>query len=70
MQAWFFTKGMDLDTLSSLVGGALAGFGLCFVFVSLVGGVQFALGGGISSYWMGSGNFCSRSFYDCKRYYA
>ncbi|AKB32175.1 Heat shock protein [Methanosarcina siciliae HI350] len=31
------------------MGGALAGFGLSFVFVSLVGGVQFALGGGISA---------------------
>lgn len=38
-----------LDIISSLVGGALAGFGLCFVFVSFVGGMQFVLGGGIST---------------------
>jgi hypothetical protein len=44
-----FYEKHGLNTLSSLVGGALAGFGLCFVFVSLVGGVQFALGGGISA---------------------
>ncbi|WP_048133062.1 MULTISPECIES: hypothetical protein [unclassified Methanosarcina] len=43
-----FYERQGLDTLSSLIGGALAGFGLSFVFVSLVGGVQFALGGGIS----------------------
>lgn len=43
-----FYEKQGLDTLSSLIGGALAGFGLSFVFVSLVGGVQFALGGGIS----------------------
>jgi hypothetical protein len=43
-----FFERHGLDILSSLVGGALAGFGLCFVFVSFVGGVQFALGGGIS----------------------
>ena len=35
--------------MSSLIGGTLAGFGLCFVFVCLVGGVQFALAGGIST---------------------
>jgi hypothetical protein len=44
-----FYEKHGLNTLSSLVGGALAGFGLCFVVVSLVGGVQFALGGGISA---------------------
>jgi hypothetical protein len=44
-----FYERQGLDTLSSLIGGALAGFGLSFVFVSLVGGVQFALGGGISA---------------------
>jgi hypothetical protein len=44
-----FYEKQGLDTLSSLVGGALAGFGFSFVFVSLVGGVQFALGGGIST---------------------
>lgn len=44
-----FYERHGLNTLSSIVGGALAGFGLCFVFVSLVGGVQFALGGGISA---------------------
>ncbi len=43
----FYEKN-GLDTLSSLVGGALAGFGFSFVLVSLVGGVQFALRGGIS----------------------
>ena len=43
-----FYERRGLDTLSSLVGGALAGFGLCFILVSFVGGVQFALGGGIS----------------------
>ncbi|KKG17105.1 heat-shock protein [Methanosarcina sp. 2.H.T.1A.6] len=43
-----FYEKQGLDTLSSLIGGALVGFGLSFVFVSLVGGVQFALGGGIS----------------------
>jgi len=44
-----FYERQGLDTLSSLVGGALAGFGFSFVFVSLVGGVQFALRGGISA---------------------
>jgi choline-glycine betaine transporter len=44
-----FYERHGLDTLSSLVGGALAGFGLCFVFVLFIGGVQFALGGGIST---------------------
>lgn len=44
-----FYEKRGLDTPSSLVGGALAGFGFSFVFVSLVGGVQFALGGGISA---------------------
>jgi hypothetical protein len=44
---FFERHGMDI--LSSLFGGALTGFGLCFVFVSFIGGVQFALGGGISS---------------------
>ncbi|WP_440948239.1 heat-shock protein [Methanosarcina sp. T3] len=44
-----FYERQGLDTLSSIIGGALAGFGLSFVFVSLVGGVQFALGGGISA---------------------
>lgn len=43
-----FYERQGLDTLSSIIGGALAGFGLSFVFVSLVGGVQFALDGGIS----------------------
>ncbi|MDD4248475.1 MAG: heat-shock protein [Methanosarcina sp.] len=43
-----FYEKQGLDTMSSLMGGTLAGFGLSFVFVSLVGGVQFALGGGIS----------------------
>jgi hypothetical protein len=43
-----FYERQGLDTMSSLIGGTLAGFGLSFVFVSLVGGVQFALGGGIS----------------------
>ena len=42
-----FYERQGLDTMSSLIGGVLAGFGLSFVFVSLVGGVQFALGGGI-----------------------
>ena len=44
-----FYEKRGLDTLSSLVGGALAGFGFSFMFVSLIGGVQFALGGGISA---------------------
>ena len=44
-----FYERHGLDTFSSLVGGALAGFGFSFVFVSLVGGVRFALGGGISA---------------------
>ncbi len=44
-----FFERHGLDILSSLVGGTLAGFGLCFVFVLVVGGVQFALGGGISN---------------------
>ncbi|AKB20045.1 Heat shock protein [Methanosarcina sp. WWM596] len=44
-----FYERQGLNTLSSLIGGTLAGFGLSFVFVSLVGGVQFALGGGIST---------------------
>jgi hypothetical protein len=43
-----FYERRGLDTLSSIVGGALAGFGLCFILVLFVGGVQFALGGGIS----------------------
>lgn len=44
-----FYERHGLNTLSALVGGVLAGFGFCFVFVCLVGGVQFALGGGISA---------------------
>ena len=44
-----FYERHGLNTLTSLIGGVLAGFGLCFVFVSLVGGVQFVLGGGISA---------------------
>ncbi len=44
-----FYEKHGLSALSSIIGGALAGFALCFVFVSLVGGVQFALGGGISA---------------------
>ncbi|HET8685239.1 MAG TPA: heat-shock protein, partial [Methanosarcina sp.] len=44
-----FYEKHGLDTLSSLVGGALAGFSFSFMFVSLVGGVQFAMGGGIST---------------------
>jgi len=44
-----FFERHGLDILSSLVGGTLAGFGLCFVFVLVVGGVQFALRGGISN---------------------
>jgi hypothetical protein len=44
-----FFERHGLDILSSLVGGALAGFGFCFIFVSIIGGVQFALGGGIAS---------------------
>jgi hypothetical protein len=44
-----FYERHGLDTLSSLIGGALAGFGFSFVFVSLVGGVQFVMGGGISA---------------------
>lgn len=44
-----FYERHGLDTISSLVGGALAGFGFSFVFVSLVGGVQFVMGGGISA---------------------
>jgi hypothetical protein len=43
-----FYEKQGLNTVSSLVAGAFAGFGLSFVFVTLVGGVQFALGGGIS----------------------
>lgn len=42
-----FYEKQGLDTMSSLIGGTLASFGISFVFVSLVGGVQFALGGGI-----------------------
>ena len=44
-----FYEKQGMDILSSLVGGALVGFGLCFVLVSFVGGVQFVLGGGIST---------------------
>lgn len=44
-----FFERHGLDILSSLIGGALAGFGLCFMFVSVVGGTLFALEGGISS---------------------
>lgn len=43
----FFEK-HGLNTLNSIIGGALAGFGLCFVVVLFVGGLQFTLGGGIS----------------------
>lgn len=43
-----FYEKYGLSTLSSLVGGAVAGFGFSFVFVSIVGGVQFAMRGGIS----------------------
>jgi len=44
-----FYERHGMDPIGSLVGGGIAGFGLSFVLVSLVGGVQFALGGGISS---------------------
>lgn len=44
-----FYEKYGLDTLSSLIGGALAGFGFSFVFVLLIGGLKFALGGGIST---------------------
>lgn len=44
-----FFERHGLDILSSLVGGALAGFGFCFMFVSIIGGLQFALTGGIAS---------------------
>lgn len=44
-----FFERHGLDILSSLVGGALAGFGFCFMFVSIIGGIQFALAGGITS---------------------
>lgn len=44
-----FYERQGMDPIGSLVGGGIAGFGLSFVLVSLVGGVQFALGGGISS---------------------
>ncbi|MDI9393918.1 MAG: heat-shock protein [Euryarchaeota archaeon] len=43
-----FYERQGLNTLSSLLAGAFAGFGFSFVFVTLVGGVQFILGGGIS----------------------
>jgi hypothetical protein len=44
-----FYEKQGLNTVSSLVGGVFAGFGFSFVFVTLVGGVQFALDGGIST---------------------
>ena len=44
-----FFERHGLDILSSLAEALFAGFGLCFVFVLVVGGVQFALGGGISN---------------------
>lgn len=44
-----FYERQGLNIMSSILGGALAGFGLSFVFVALVGGVQFALDGGISA---------------------
>ena len=44
-----FYERQGLNIMSSIIGGALAGFGLSFVFVALVGGVQFALDGGISA---------------------
>ena len=44
----FFEK-HGLDIVSSLVGGALAGFGFCFILVSIIGGLVFALTGGIAS---------------------
>ena len=44
-----FYEKQGLNTVSSIVGGAFAGFGFSFVFVTLVGGVQFALDGGIST---------------------
>jgi hypothetical protein len=44
-----FYERHGLDILSSLVGGALAGFGFCFMLVSIIGGIQFAIGGGIAS---------------------
>jgi hypothetical protein len=43
-----FYEKHGLGTLSALVGGSVAGFGFSFVFVSIVGGVQFAMRGGIS----------------------
>lgn len=44
-----FYEKQGLNPISSVVAGAFAGFGLSFVFVTLVGGVQFALDGGIST---------------------
>ena len=44
-----FYERQGLNIMSSIIGGALAGFGLSFIFVALVGGVQFALDGGISA---------------------
>jgi hypothetical protein len=44
----FFEK-HGLDIVSSLVGGALAGFGFCFILISIIGGLEFAIEGGIAS---------------------
>lgn len=44
-----FYEKQGLGTFGALIGGIIAGFGLSFVFVCLVGGVQFAVAGGISS---------------------
>lgn len=42
-----FYERSELDMISSLIGGAFAGFGLSFVLIALVGGVQFLMDGGI-----------------------
>ena len=65
-----FYERHGLDTFSSLVGGALAGFGFSFVFVSLVGGVRFALGGGISALGWDQVISAVAGFHDYKRYNA
>lgn len=44
-----FFERHGLDIISSLVGGTLAGFGFCFILVSIIGGLEFALTGGVAS---------------------
>ena len=58
-----FYEKQGLDTLRSLVGGALAGFG----FSVACRRRAICTGRRDLDNWVGSGDFSSRSFHDCKR---